>query len=58
MGAVPRTEGGGGTLIFSSNAGSGATSTDHPKTNIRNSKHPIKIFGILATHKNIPDSVP
>ena len=46
--------GGGGTLIFSAYVGSDPASTVHPKKNIRNFKHPKKIFEILATQKNIP----
>ena len=46
--------GGGGTLIFSAYVGSDPTSTVHPPKNIRNFKHPKKIFEILATPKNIP----
>ena len=40
--------GGGGTLIFSAYVGSDPLSAKHPK----------KIFEILATQKNIPNSVP
>ena len=50
--------GGGGTLMFSSYVGSGPASTVHPPKNIRNFKHPKKIFENLATQKNIPYSVP
>ena len=50
--------GGEGTLIFSTYVGSGPASTVHPPKNIRNFKHPQKIFEILATPKNIPNSVP
>ena len=46
--------GGGGTLIFSAYVGSDPASTIHPQKNIRNFKHPKKIFEILATPKNIP----
>ena len=46
--------GGGGTLIFSAYVGSDPASTVHPKKNIRNFKHPKKIFKIVATLKNIP----
>ena len=44
----------GGTLIFSAYVGSDPASTVHPKKNIRNFKHPKKIFEIVATPKNIP----
>ena len=44
----------GGTLIFSANIGSDPASTIHLKKNIRNFKHPPKIFEILATQKNFP----
>ena len=50
---TPR-RGGGGTLIFSAYVGSDPASTVHPPKNIRNFKHPKKIFEILATPKNIP----
>ena len=43
-----------GTLIFSAYVGSDPASTVHQNKNIRNSKHPKKIFEILATQKNIP----
>ena len=46
----------GGTVIFSSYVGSGPASLFTPK-NIRNFKHPQKIFEILATLKNLPHSV-
>ena len=55
-GLYPR--GGGGTLIFSAYVGSDPTSTLHRKKNIRNFKHPKKIFKILAPQKNILISVP
>ena len=42
----------GGTLIFTAYVGSDPGSTVHPK-NIRNLKHPKKIFEIFATQKNI-----
>ena len=45
--------GGGGYSIFSAYVGSDPASTVHPK-NIRNLKHPQKIFEIFATPKNIP----
>ena len=48
------TRGGGGTLIFSAYVGSDPASTVHPPKNIRNFKHPKKIFEILATPKIIP----
>ena len=38
----PRPQGLGGNLIFSSYVSLGPASTLHPKTNIRNSKHPKK----------------
>ena len=41
----------GGTLIFSAYVGSDPVSTVHPPKNIRNFKHPKKIFEILATQK-------
>ena len=47
---VPR----GGTLIFSAYVGSDPAYNVHSKKNIRNFKHPKKIFEILATQKNIP----
>ena len=40
--------GGGGALIFSAYVGSDPPSAKHPK----------KIFEILATQKNVPNSVP
>ena len=43
--------------FFSAYVGSGSASAVHAK-NIRNFKHPQKIFEILATPKNIPHSVP
>ena len=43
----------GGTLIFSTYAGSEPASTVHPKTN-QEFQAPQKIFEILATQKNIP----
>ena len=43
----------GGILIFSAYVGSDPASTVKPKKNIRNFKHPKKIFEILATPKNI-----
>ena len=43
----------GVALIFSAYVGSDPTSTIHPPKNIRNFKHPKKIFEILATSKNI-----
>ena len=46
--SYPGGGGGGGTLIFSAYVGS-----DPPSA-----KHPQKIFEILATQKNIPNSVP
>ena len=49
--------GGGGTLIFSAYLGSGPASTFNPK-NIRNFKHPRKIFEILESPKNMPYAVP
>ena len=49
--------GGGGTLIFSAYVGSDPAPALHPPKNIRNFKHPKKIFEILATPKNIPNSV-
>ena len=53
----------GDTLNFSAYVGSGPASTLHPppqkkKKNIRNFKHPKKIFEILATQKKYPHSVP
>ena len=43
----------GDTLLFSPYVGSGPASTVHPK-NIRNFKHPKKIFEILSTQKISP----
>ena len=45
---------GGGSLIFFAYVDSDPASTVHPKKNIRNFKHPQKIFEILAAQKNIP----
>ena len=50
MPAGPR---GVGYSIFSAYVGSDPASTVHPPKNIRNFKHPKKIFEILATQKNI-----
>ena len=47
--------GGGGHLIFSSYVGSDPASTVHPPKNIKNFKHPKKIFEILAAQKNFPN---
>ena len=44
----------GGTLIFSAYVGSDPASTVHPPKNVRNFKHPQKIFEIIAIPKNIP----
>ena len=44
---------GGGTLIFSRIRRLGPSIYRSPKKNIRNFKHPQKIFEILATPKNI-----
>ena len=46
--------GGGGYSIFSAYVGSDPASTVHPPKNIRNFKHPKKIFEIFTTQKNIP----
>ena len=44
----------GGTLIFSRIRRLGPSIYRSPQKNIRNFKHPQKIFEILATAKNIP----
>ena len=44
----------GGVRSFFLHIGSGSASTFHPKINIRNFKHPQKIFEILATQKLSP----
>ena len=44
----------GGTLIFSAYVRSDPASTVHPQKNVRNFKHPQKIFEIIAIPKNIP----
>ena len=51
---IKQMEKGGGTLIFSSYVGSVPASTAHPQKNIRNFKHPKKIFEILPTPKKYP----
>ena len=48
-----QTPGGGGVSFFSSYVGSGPASTAHLK-NIRDFKHPNKIFKSLANPKTIP----
>ena len=50
--AVPG--GGGGTLIFFRIRRLGPSIYRSPQKNIRNFKHPKKIFEILTTQKNIP----
>ena len=50
----PGGGGGGGILIFSACVGSDPASTVHPPKNIRNFKHPQKIFEILAAKKISP----
>ena len=57
-GAGAGTQGGGGYSNFSAYVGSDPASTVHQKKNIRNFKHPKKIFEILATPKKCPNSVP
>ena len=57
-GQTDRQTPGGGTLIFSAYVGSDPASALHPQKNIRNFKHPKKIFEISATQKNIQSSVP
>ena len=44
----------GSTLVFSPYVGLGPASTVHPKINIRNFKHPKKLFEILATQNISP----
>ena len=46
--------GGAGTLNFSAYVGSDPASTLHPPKNIRNFKHPKKLFEILETPKIPP----
>ena len=48
-----QSQGGGGTLIFSSYVGSSPASTVHPK-NIRNFNHPQKIFEIFSNPQKYP----
>ena len=58
---LKRPQGGGGaegTLIFSSNVGSGPASTVHPPKKYQEFQAPQKIFEILATQKITPYSVP